>query len=147
MRFHNGLDELRYHARGQSDLSAAIEESCDRGRWRQGLGEYALVEAVLRAAIHEYQKFAGHRTRREARLFREVHQWFLADDGAWDFSFINVCEILDIEPSCIRTGLKLWRERNIQQNGDLDVEDLGETGLRRGRRRRLARWNADTVSG
>ncbi len=146
MRFHNGVEELTYHARGQSDLSAAIEESFDRGRWREGLGEYALVEAVLRAAIYEYQKFAGHRTRREARLFREVHQWFLADDGAWDFTFINVCQILDIEPSYIRSGLKLWRERNVQQNGDLDAEDFTARG--RGRsQRRLARRSTDTVSG
>ena len=146
MRFHNGVEELTYHARGQSDLSAAIEESFDRGRWREGLGEYALVEAVLRAAIYEYQKFAGHRTRREARLFREVHQWFLADDGAWDFSFINVCQILDIEPSYIRSGLKLWRERNVQQNGDLDAEDFTARGRCRSQRR-LARRSTDTVSG
>lgn len=146
MRFHKDVDELTYHARCQSDLSAAVEQSLDRGRWREGLGEYALVEAVLRAAINEYQKFAGHRTRREARLFREVHQWFLADDGAWDFSFINVCQILDIEPSYIRSGLKLWRERSVQQNGDLGAEVSAERGRCRSQRR-VARRSTDTVFG
>lgn len=84
-------------------------------RRNEGMGEYGLVEAILREAIREYQKFAGQRTRRGARLFREVDQWFLDDDRQWDFSFVNVCQILDLEPGYIRTGLKIWWNRNVKQ--------------------------------
>jgi hypothetical protein len=75
------------------------------------MGELELAEAVLRHAIHEYQKFAGLRSRRGRQWFREVDSWFWADDRHWYFSFINLCEILDLEPAYIRMGLKVWRER------------------------------------
>jgi hypothetical protein len=45
------------------------------------------------------------------KLFRDVDQWFSADDGDSCFSFINICRILDLEPTYVRTGLKMWRER------------------------------------
>ncbi len=81
------------------------------------IGEYVLTNALLREAIREVQKFAGYKSRRGAKLFREVDQWFSADDCESCFSFINVCRILDLEPTYIRTGLKMWRERvsNIKQ--------------------------------
>jgi hypothetical protein len=87
-------------------------ESDSGARQQELMGEYGLVEAVLREAIREYQKFAGQQTRRGSRLFREVHEWFLADDRDWDFSFINVCQILNLEPTYIRTGLKMWHDSN-----------------------------------
>ncbi|HEY2922282.1 MAG TPA: hypothetical protein VGK77_25155 [Candidatus Binatia bacterium] len=74
-------------------------------------GEYVLADAVLREAIREYQKFARYQSHRGVKLFREVDQWFSADDRDSCFSFINVCQILDLEPTYIRTGLQMWRER------------------------------------
>jgi hypothetical protein len=74
-------------------------------------GEYVLADAVLREAIREYQKFAGFQSRRGVKLFRDVDQWFSADDRDSCFSFINICQILDLEPTYIRTGLKMWCER------------------------------------
>jgi hypothetical protein len=79
-----------------------------RGKIR---GEHVLADAVLREAIREYQKFARYQSRRGMKLFRDVDQWFSADDRDSCFSFINVCQILDLEPTYIRTGLKMWRER------------------------------------
>jgi hypothetical protein len=70
-----------------------------------------LADAVLREAIREYQKFARYQSRRGVKLFRDVDQWFSADDRDSCFSFINICQILDLEPTYIRTGLKMWRER------------------------------------
>jgi hypothetical protein len=62
---------------------------------------------------------------RAARLFRDVNEWFSSDDRHWLFSFVNVCDTLGLEPTYIRTGLKLWRirtglklwrERKVQAN-------------------------------
>jgi hypothetical protein len=63
-----------------------------------------LTDVLLREAIREYQKFIGYRSRRGAKLFREVDQWFSTDDRESCFSFKNVCGILDLEPAYIRTG-------------------------------------------
>jgi hypothetical protein len=101
-------------------------------RPQEMMAEYGLVEAVLREAIREYQKCAGQRGRRSSRLFREVHQWFSEDDRKWDFSFINVCQILDLEPTYIRTGLKIWSDRNV---GAIVVTEPAKTRTKRRRHR------------
>jgi hypothetical protein len=112
MRFGRNTEDLE-QVTGGRDSPVAFLDASAASRQQELMGEYGLVEAILREAIHEYQKFAGQQTRRGARLFREVCQWFLADDREWDFSFINVCQILDLEPSYIRTGLKLWCDRQV----------------------------------
>jgi hypothetical protein len=111
----------------------------------QMMAEYSLVEAVLREAIREYQKFAGQQGRRSSRLFREVHAWFLEDDRKWDFSFINVCQILDLEPGYIRTGLKMWSDRNVRPDA---AHELRKVSPRRARRRQenLGPVGAETVT-
>jgi hypothetical protein len=35
----------------------------------------------------------------------------MKDDDLWLYSFPNVCQILDLDPDYIRTGLKRWRSR------------------------------------
>ena len=113
------------------------------GRWRDQMGEYVLAEAVLWQAIREYQKLATHRTRREAELFRELDQWFLEDDRKWDFSFVNLCQILDLEPTCIRASLRLWRERTSKQDDDVRLRTVQRKTVTRPRpRRQVGRFQA-----
>ena len=73
--------------------------------------ELELVQAMLRDAIQSYQKFAFAKRGRAARVYREAEEWLFTDDWRWPFSFLNVCEILDLSPAYIRTGLRLWRGR------------------------------------
>ena len=47
--------------------------------------------------------------RRGRRLFWEVCEWFEEREGAWIFSFENICHALDLEPDTIRQGLHRWR--------------------------------------
>ena len=133
MSFSRSADVLQRAGGGRFNIQVANDELWDQSRPQEVMGEYGLVEAVLREAIREYQKFAGHRGRRGSRLFREVHEWFLQDDRKWNFSFINVCQILDLEPTYIRTGLKIWCERNVAANG---AQDIAPGRTRRIRRRR-----------
>jgi hypothetical protein len=105
-------EEVEHLTSSRIHAASNAWESDSGARQQELMGEYGLVEAVLREAIREYQKFAGQQTRRGSRLFREVHEWFLADDRDWDFSFINVCQILNLEPTYIRTGLKMWHDSN-----------------------------------
>ncbi len=121
MNFENSTAAMN-PVRGRRSNLPPDYESFDPSRPQDVIPEYGLVQAVLREAIREYQKFAGKRGRRGSRLFREVRQWFSENDTHWDFSFINVCQILDLEPAYIRTGLKLWSDRNVGTNTNLDVE-------------------------
>ncbi len=73
--------------------------------------ELELVQAMLRDAIQSYQKFAFAKRGRSASAYREAEEWIFSDDWRWPFSFLNICEILDLAPTYIRTGLRLWRGR------------------------------------
>ena len=123
MSFNKSTEVVQRVAGGRFNVPVADDDDWfyPASRRNEGIGEYGLVEAILREAIREYQKFAGQRTRRGARLFREVDQWFLDDDRKWDFSFVNVCQILDLEPAYIRTGLKIWWDRKLKEESSPNI--------------------------
>lgn len=72
-------------------------------------GEVALMRAVLEDAIECFQKQDLKNGRRAQRLAREAEEWLFKDDQLWPFSFLNVCNVLGIDPAYIRRGLKQWR--------------------------------------
>lgn len=140
MNFENSAAVVRPVKGGRFKIPLADDGFLDPSRPQEVIPEYGLVQAILREAIHEYQKFAGKRGRRGSRLFREVHQWFSENDARWDFSFINVCQILDLEPAYIRAGLKLWSDRNVGATVNLIVE---KPKIRRRSRKNLVPVGAD----
>jgi hypothetical protein len=99
-----------------SSMPVGIHAASNQSRRMEVMGEFILVQAILREAIRSYQKYAAKKGHRASRLFREVNEWFSSDDRQWFFSFVNVCDVLGLEPTYIRTGLKLWRERKAAVN-------------------------------
>jgi hypothetical protein len=73
-------------------------------------GEVALMRAVLEDAIECFQKQARKSGRRAQRLTREAEEWLFKDDQQWPFSFLNICNVLGIDPGYIRRGLKQLRK-------------------------------------
>ncbi|HEX6439857.1 MAG TPA: hypothetical protein VF182_22255 [Candidatus Binatia bacterium] len=100
-----------------SSMPLGIHAASNQNRRMEVMGEFILVQAILREAIRTYQKYAVKKGTRASRLFRDVNEWFSSDDRQWFFSFVNVCDTLGLEPTYIRTGLKLWRERKLQATG------------------------------
>ena len=99
-----------------SSMPLGIHAATNQNRRLEVMGEFILVQAILREAIRTYQKYAVKKGTRAARLFRDVNEWFSSDDRQWFFSFVNVCDVLGLEPTYIRTGLKLWHERKLPMN-------------------------------
>ncbi len=99
-----------------SSMPVGMHAATNQTRRMEVMGEFILVQAILREAIRTYQKYAVKKGHRASRLFREVNEWFSSDDRHWFFSFVNVCDVLGLEPTYIRTGLKLWRERKVGVN-------------------------------
>ena len=126
--------EAAYHFAGGGGLPLSADEGSSR--FRDHMGEYVLAEAVLWQAIREFQQLASYRTRREARLFHEVDQWFLENDEKWDFSFVNLCQILDLEPTCIRAALEMWRHRASKPQDDVRFRTVQRKTVSRPRARR-----------
>jgi hypothetical protein len=115
-------DDMIFH---MTNYPVASHATSNEMRRLEVMGEFVLVQAILREAIRTYQKFAVRKGTRANRLFREVSDWFSADDRQWFFSFVNVCDVLGLEPTYIRTGLKLWRERRLSAaSSSAPVRDL-----------------------
>jgi len=72
----------------------------------QNSPERALMLAVLEDAIRSFADERRTRSGRRRRPAREAEAWLFADDHAWPFSFVNVCAVLDLSPSAVRTALR-----------------------------------------
>ena len=72
--------------------------------------ERRLLLAVLCDAIVVFQKrAAGYGA--PSRSSNEAERWILSDDRRWLYSFVNVCEALDIAHEPLRRALLSWRWR------------------------------------
>jgi hypothetical protein len=79
--------------------------------------EKALLIALLEDGIHEYRKYYRARDRDGQRRFRKACEWLMADDEAWIFSFVNVCELLNLDPEYVRRGVLEAREPALPHKG------------------------------
>jgi len=67
--------------------------------------ERELMLAVLSDAIECYWKYRNSAKRSALRLFHDAKNWIFAEQDSLPFSFRNVCETLDLDPSYIRRGI------------------------------------------
>jgi hypothetical protein len=72
-----------------------------------------LMLAVLADAIRCYQTYANPRNRAQRRLFVEAEAWLMDSKADGPFAFETVCETLDMDPSCLREGLRRWRLQEL----------------------------------
>jgi hypothetical protein len=72
--------------------------------------EAALMCAVLEDAVDCFQKQFSRATRRAKHLGREAEQWLFSDDPDWLFSFVAICNVLELCPQYIRQGLMRWHD-------------------------------------
>jgi len=81
----------------------------------QANGERRLMVAILVDAVECFQKHLGATDGRGRQLSTEAERWFLSDDSSWPFSFVNICEALDIHPPFLRRGLLRWKAQQVAQ--------------------------------
>jgi hypothetical protein len=64
---------------------------------------------VLAVLIDALQIVAwGVSSAETARLFAEAEDWIRSEDRVWPFSFVNVCEVLDLRPRDVRVYAAGW---------------------------------------
>jgi len=74
-------------------------------------GERRLMVAILEDAVDVYRKQAGARDRKRRQLFEDAEGWIESADKSWIFSYENICEVLGIDPTYLRKGLRVWKQR------------------------------------
>jgi len=71
--------------------------------------------AILLDAVECFQKYAILRGEYANRLFKDTERWIFEDDSKWPFSFMNICEAVEMDPHYLRKGLSLWKLRAMQK--------------------------------
>jgi hypothetical protein len=67
--------------------------------------ERALALAVVEQAMEDLKKFRFAPRRRQQRLYMEAYRWVMSNDYQWPYSFVCLCDQLDLEVEPLRRGL------------------------------------------
>jgi len=124
---HQAMDE-RYPGLFQPD-TLLPSQYFDRFRRRSQLdGERRLMLAVLEDAVDMYRKHCGTQGPNRA-LFLDAEAWIDDDDRTWMFSFLNLCDVLDLDGEYLRRGLHALKARAAETGRSLETfvdEELPE---------------------
>ena len=66
------------------------------------------------------------------QLFAEALEWVDSADKTWLFSFENICDTLEIDPSYVRRGLSRWRDQQRGRGARARVYPIRQESQRSG---------------
>jgi hypothetical protein len=82
-----------------------------------------LAAGILKQAALDLRRFHAGTSAVEREFYRDAHRWVTSDDCSWPFSFLNVCQLLNLAPETVREEVL----------GDLSLGAFGYWSRRCGR--------------
>jgi hypothetical protein len=70
-----------------------------------GTSQKDLAAGVLKQAAQDLRRFHGATSAIEREIYRDASRWLMSDDSSWPFSFLNVCQLLNVTPETLREEL------------------------------------------
>jgi len=67
--------------------------------------EKAMAAGVLRQAAYDLRRFRGATSGVERQLYLDAYDWIAADDFSWPYSFVNICQSINLAPEAARREL------------------------------------------
>jgi hypothetical protein len=64
-----------------------------------------LAAEILKQAALDLRRFHGASSAIEREFYLDAHRWVTSDDCSWPFSFLNVCQTLNLAPETVREDL------------------------------------------
>jgi hypothetical protein len=61
-----------------------------------------LAAGILKQATLDLRRFHGATSALEREFYLDAHRWVTSDDSSWPFSFLNVCQTLNLAPGTVR---------------------------------------------
>jgi hypothetical protein len=61
-----------------------------------------LAAGILKQAALDLRRFHGATSAVEREFYLDAHRWVISDDCSWPFSFLNVCQALNLAPETVR---------------------------------------------
>jgi hypothetical protein len=82
-----------------------------------------LAAGILKQARLDLRRFHGGTNAVEREFYLDARRWVTSDDYSWPFSFLNVCQLLNLAPETVREEILV----------DLSLGALGYWSRRCGR--------------
>jgi hypothetical protein len=82
-----------------------------------------LAAGILKQAGLDLRRFQGATSGVEREFYLDAYYWVMSDDCSWPFSFLNVCQALNLAPETVREEVL----------GDLSLGAFGYWSRRCGR--------------
>src|SRR6266576_6041793 len=64
-----------------------------------------LAAGILKQAGLDLRRFHGATGAIERELYLDAYRWVISDDCSWPFSFLTVCQLLNLAPESLRQEL------------------------------------------
>ena len=61
-----------------------------------------LAAGILEQATLDLRRFHGATNGLEREFYLDAYRWVMSDDCSWPFSFLNVCQVLNLAPEAVR---------------------------------------------
>ena len=61
-----------------------------------------LAAGILEQATLDLRRFHGATNGVEREFYLDAYRWVISDDCSWPFSFLNVCQVLNLAPETVR---------------------------------------------
>ena len=61
-----------------------------------------LAAGILKQATQDLRRFRNPTSGVERELYFDAYHWFTSNDYTWPFSFLNVCQLLGLDPEAVR---------------------------------------------
>ena len=61
-----------------------------------------LADGILKQAALDLRRFHGATSAVEREFYLDAYRWVMSDDCSWPFSFLNVCQVLNLAPETVR---------------------------------------------
>jgi hypothetical protein len=82
-----------------------------------------LAAGILKQAGLDLRRFHDATSEIEREFYLDAYRWVMSDDSSWPFSFLNVCQALNLAPETVREEVL----------GDLSLGAFGYWSRRFGR--------------
>ena len=99
---------LSIYARGESDSVASFQFFRLFRAKAHEIPEERLMFAILNDAVECLAAYREGKGRRDCRLFCEARDWVMNEESEEIYSFENICDTLNLDPSYLRAGLLRW---------------------------------------
>jgi len=88
-------------------------------------GEQRLMAAILEDAVTVCCKTDEPKSSKSRSVLRDTLHWVRSNDRSWTFSFLRICDMLDLDPSAIRRELRIRRgEEASERSGCASVRSI-----------------------